>query len=134
MIRRLHAILAELAQRRRQQRLHGGLAVTWWLGLLAGILLWRSGVPVRTLATTLLPLAAFASLGVWWWSRSGLGNPREIAKVVEAKHPELRTALLAALDQHPDGGTFNYLQLRLLVESVAAAERDEWLELVPEPR
>ena len=134
MIRELHAILAELARRRQQQRLHGGLAVTWWLGLIAGIFLWRSGVPLGSMAAWLVPLLGFASAGVWWWSRSGLGNPREIAKLVETKHPELRTALLAALDQHPEGGTFNYLQLRLLVESVAAAERDEWLELVPQPR
>jgi hypothetical protein len=134
MIRKLHAILAELATRRQRQRLHGGLAIVWWSGLLSGALLATYGVPVRTLSVTLLPLLLAGSAATWVWSRRGLGDPREVAKLIEAKHPELQTALLAALDQDPEKAPLGYLQLRLLVESVASAERDQWIDLVPKPR
>lgn len=134
MIRKLHAVLAEIATRRQRQRLHGGLAIAWWTGLLLGALLLANGVPARTLASTLLPLLLVSSAALFFWSRRGLGDPRLVAKLVEAKHPELQTALLAALDQKPGDEPLNYLQLRLIVESVAAAERDQWIELVPKPR
>lgn len=134
MIRKLHAVLAEIATRRQRQRLHGGLAIAWWSGLLSGALLLANGVPARTLVLTLLPILLAASFAVWIWSRRGLGDPRLVAKLVEAKHPELETALLAALDQKPGDEPLNYLQLRLIVESVAAAERDQWIDLVPKPR
>jgi hypothetical protein len=134
MIRKLHAVLAEIATRRQRQRLHGGLAIAWWSGVLLGGLLLAGGVPAGTLAATLLPLLLAASAAIWLWSRRGLGDPRQVAKLIESKHPELQTALLAALDQKPGDLPLNYLQLRLIVESVAAAERDQWIDLVPKPR
>ncbi len=134
MIRKLHAILEEIVIRRQRQRLHAGLAIAWWSGLLLGALLLANGVPARTVAVTLLPLLLATSAAIWFSSRRGLGDPRQVAKLVEAKHPGLQTALLAALDQDPGKGPLSYLQLRLLVESVASAERDQWIDLVPQPR
>ena len=78
MIRRLHAILAEIAKRRQRQRLHGGLALVWWVGLLAALVLSRGGAPVRGLLLALAPPLGAASAGVWWWSRRGMGDPRNV--------------------------------------------------------
>ncbi len=135
MIDKLHAILRDIAARRSRQRFHGGLAITWWLGLLIGWLLWKNSVPVRILAPALAVVLLAASVGIFFWSRC-LSDPRRIAKEIEAKHPELETGLLAALDQAPDSGaeSLTFLQSRLVLISLVSAARDHWIDLVPRPR
>jgi hypothetical protein len=136
MIRKLHAILGEIATRRQRQRFHGGLAITWWSGFFAGLLLWKSGVQVGYFLPALVGILGLATVGVFIWSRRGMADPRRIAKDIERRHPALQTALLAALDQNPDpaSGTLTFLQQRLVIDSLASAERDHWLDLVPRPR
>ncbi len=65
-----------------------------------------------------------------------MGDPRRIAKDIEHKHPALQTELLAALDQNPDpaSGSLSFLQSRLILDSLATAQRDHWLDVVPRPR
>lgn len=136
MIRKLHAILNDIAARRQRQRFHGGLAIAWWLGLVLGLLLWKTGVPARAFLPVLGAVLLSATLGILIWSRRGMGDPRRIAKDIEHKHPALQTALLAALDQNPDpgSGSLSFLQNRLILDSLATAERDHWLDIVPRPR
>ncbi|MES2922706.1 MAG: hypothetical protein V4819_14225 [Verrucomicrobiota bacterium] len=136
MIDKLHAILRDIAARRSRQRFHGGLAITWWLGLVVGWLLWKNGVPARILAPALGMILLAASVGVFLWSRRGLNDPRRIAREIEAKHPELETGLLAALDQAPDSGasSLTFLQSQVVLMSLVSAARDHWIELVPRPR
>ncbi|MEY3896768.1 MAG: hypothetical protein RLZZ214_2288, partial [Verrucomicrobiota bacterium] len=136
MIRKLHAILGEIAARRQRQRFHGGLAIIWWSGFFAALLIWKSGVAVGHCLPALVGILGFATVGVFIWSRRGMGDPRRIAKDIERRHPALQTALLAALDQNPDpaSGTLTFLQKRLVIDSLASAERDHWLDLVPRPR
>lgn len=136
MIRKLHAILGEIAARRQRQRFHGGLAIIWWLGLAIGLLLWKTGVPVRSFLPALGVILGFSSPGIFIWSRRGMGDPRQMAKEIEHQHPPLQTALLAALDQSPDptSGSLTFLQNRLILDSLANAERDHWLDLIPRPR
>ena len=136
MIRKLHTILGEIAARRQRQRFHGGLAITWWLGLIIAILFWKTGFHVRVFLPILGVFLALVSIGIFLWSRRGMGDPRIIAKEIEHKHPELQTALLAALDQNPDpaSGSLTFLQNRLVLSSLASAERDHWLDIVPRPR
>ena len=134
MIEKLHVILRDIAARRSCQRFNGGLAITWWLGIVVGWLLWKNGVPVGTLAPTLAVILLAASVGIFFWSRRGLDDPRRIAKEIEAKHPELETGLLAALDQKPDSGSLTFLQNRLVLMSLVSAARDHWIDLVPRPR
>jgi hypothetical protein len=136
MIWKLNAILNHLAARRQRQRFHGGLAITWWLGFAAGLLLWNAGVPARSFLPVLGLLLLVATAGIFIWSRRGMGDPRQMAKEIERKHPELQTELLAALDQNPDpaSGSLTFLQNRVIVDSLASAERDHWLDLVPRPR
>ncbi len=136
MIRKLHTILGEIAARRRRQRFHLGLAVTWWLAFLLGLVLWKTGVPARIYLPALGMAVLLASFGIFIWSRRGMGDPRRIARDIEHKHPALQTELLAALDQHPDpvSGSLSFLQSRLVLDSLAVAQRDQWIDLVPRPR
>ena len=136
MIEKLHVILRDIAVRRSRQRFHGALAATWWLGLVIGWMLWKNGISARILAPALGLTLPVASVGIFVWSRRGLNDPRRIAKEIEAKHPELKTGLLAALDQAPDtgAGSLSFLQSRLVRMSLVSARRDHWIDLVPRMR
>lgn len=60
---------------------------------------------------------------------------RELARRIEEKHPDLRAALLAAMDQKPgpDGG-LSFLQSKLLGEISEHAVRNQWVRRVSEKR
>lgn len=62
-------------------------------------------------------------------------NTRDLARKVETSHPELRSALLAALDQKPDAdGELSYLQKRLLGDVTEHAIANQWVRKVSEKR
>ncbi|MGL4398763.1 MAG: hypothetical protein ACRCXD_02750, partial [Luteolibacter sp.] len=136
MIQKLHAILGEIASRRKRQRFHGGLALIAWIGFFISLLCWVNGVPLGNFLPVLLVVLGLSAVSVFLWSRHGLSDPRQIAKDIERKHPALQTSLLAALDQSPDpaSGTLGFLQNRLVLDSLASAQRDHWLDLIPRPR
>lgn len=133
MIEKLQAILDEITDRRRRQRLHLGLSVVWCVSLVGGVLLWNAGVPPQMWWGILALATVAASIGVWFWSRRIALDPRRIAKDIEAENPALRTALLAALDQKIDDEP-TYLQRRVILEALVSANRDGWLERLPEGR
>ncbi|HRQ88703.1 MAG TPA: hypothetical protein PLA50_07885 [Bacteroidia bacterium] len=75
-------------------------------------------------------LTVVSFVGHW---RIGTGNPdlREIARRVEEGHPDLRSALLAAMDQKPGpDGELGFLQRRLLGEISEHALRHRWVRRV----
>ncbi len=101
-------------------------------------------------------LAALALFAAWWsWPlvlgffgllclASAIGfvridrstpDLRELARRIEEKHPDLRAALLAAMDQKPgpDGG-LSFLQRKLLGEISEHAVRNHWVRRVSEKR
>jgi hypothetical protein len=101
----------------------------------------------------LAALSAFA--GSWsWWAVLGFtgvlivatlvglalidrSKPdlRELARRIEEKHPDLRAALLAAMDQKPGpGGELGFLQKRLLGEISEHAIKNRWVRQVSEKR
>jgi len=60
---------------------------------------------------------------------------RELARKVETSHPELRSALLAALDQKPNPeGELSYLQKRLLGDVTEHAIANQWVRKVSRKR
>ncbi|WAC18721.1 hypothetical protein OVA24_15945 [Luteolibacter sp. SL250] len=133
MIEKLQDILDEITDRRRRQRLHLGLSVVWCASLVIAMLLWKAGLPPRGWLGILSVAALCASAGVWLWSRRITVDPRRVAKDIEAQNPALRTALLAALDQKIDGEP-TYLQQRVILEALVSANRDGWLDRLPEGR
>ena len=101
-------------------------------------------------------LAALSAIAGWWswWAVLGLvatliittlvglalidrSKPdlRELARRIEEKHPDLRAALLAAMDQKPGpGGELGFLQKRLLGEISEHAIKNRWVRQVSEKR
>jgi hypothetical protein len=101
-------------------------------------------------------LAALSAFAGWWswWAVLGLvgalivatlvglalidrgkPDPRELARRIEEKYPDLRAALLAAMDQKPGpGGELGFLQKRLLGEISEHAIRNRWVRQVSEKR
>jgi hypothetical protein len=60
---------------------------------------------------------------------------RELARRIEEKHPDLRAALLAAMDQKPGpDGELGFLQRKLLGEISEHAVRNRWVRRVSEKR
>ncbi|MEC5126717.1 hypothetical protein VSU19_08155 [Verrucomicrobiales bacterium BCK34] len=58
-------------------------------------------------------------------------NARQIARKIEENHPDLRSALLAAMDQKPGpDGELSYLQKRLLGEVSEHATANQWVKKV----
>jgi hypothetical protein len=56
----------------------------------------------------------------------------EIARRIEARHPELEGRLVTALQQEPGpSGHLNYLQQRLVQETIAYGRRTDWLDTIP---
>lgn len=99
--------------------------------------------------TGLTVLSLFADWWSWWavfGLFSGLGlatliglvridratpDLREIARRIEEKHPDLRAALLAAMDQKPGpDGELGFLQRRLLGEISEHALKNRWVKQV----
>lgn len=79
----------------------------------------------------LLAALGFIALIGFWRINSKERSAREIARKVEAKHPELRSALLAAMDQEPDSnGELSYLQKELLGDVTEHAVKNKWVKEV----
>lgn len=78
-------------------------------------------------------LAIAAAIGLTRAARQP--DLRALARKVEEKHPDLRSALLAAMDQKPGpDGELSYLQRRLLSEVSEHAVRNRWVRKVSERR
>jgi hypothetical protein len=86
-----------------------------------------------SLAAPLAVLAAAALAGIGaWLASSAARDPRVVARRVEAEYPELRTCLLAAVEQKPElpGGRFGYLQASVIRQALSHAQRHPWAEIV----
>jgi len=101
-------------------------------------------------------LAALSAFAGWWswWAVLGLAGAlivgslvglamiernapdlRSIARRIEEKHPDLRAALLAAMDQKPGpDGELGFLQKRLLGEISEHAIKNRWVRQVSQKR
>jgi len=135
MISQLEKLLREIATRRRRQRFHGSLAVAWLVTLLVSFFLWQAGNSGGIFALSVVGGLLVVTVILYFWSRRGLKDPKQVAKSIEKEHPDLQTALLAAIEQNPnENGDFSYLQQRLLVSSLTASEREQWVDEIPKQR
>lgn len=133
---RLHAYLVQVARRERVLRVWQAMAFVWLAAAFVGLFLWglrfaagaRMAPPVAILCVS---TAACAAIGLWFVSY-GRYNAAKIARAVEATFPELRSCLLAAVEQKPElpGGRFGYLQDAVIVEALRHAETHPWLECI----
>jgi hypothetical protein len=135
-----HRLLFELdqvASRIRLLRFWQLLATAWLVAALVGLVLWTAKVVLaRPLspAVPLLALAAMVLAGVGiWLATASARDIRWVARQIEAAFPELRTCLLAAVEQRPNlpDGRFGYLQSTVIHQALLHADRHEWREVVP---
>ncbi|MBW8884732.1 MAG: hypothetical protein JF612_08145, partial [Planctomycetia bacterium] len=135
-----HRLLFELdrvASRFRLLRFWQLLAAAWFLAALVGLLLWVAKVIFARPLHPAIPLLGVISLilagvGVWLATASAR-DIRWVARQIEAAFPELRTCLLAAVEQRPalPGGHFGYLQTTVIHQALLHADRHEWCQVVP---
>jgi hypothetical protein len=137
-----HRLLDELdkvAARYRMLRFWQALAAAWLLAALVGlgVLAVKSAGGGLPLAVPAIVLAALVLAGVGvWLAVTSARNPLWTARRIEAAYPELRTCLLAAVEQRPDlpGGRFGYLQANVIHQALLHAHRQKWERIVPTRR
>src|SRR2546426_379281 len=121
---RLKSVLQSVALRRQRLLLWSKLAACWagaafiGLGLIA---LQRQLGWTTSLALPLVAALGFAAALIVWLRQSRTESElHELARQIEAQHPNLDGRLLTAVQQEgKDGGTLNYLQDRVVSESLA---------------
>ncbi len=140
MDRRLVQRLDLVSARFRQFRFWVGLSIVWLLGALAGVVLvgaiWARGWYFEHSVATLVVLA-LAAAGLWAWRASVARlDYRRIGRRVEATYPELRSALLAAIEQKPEApaGGFGFLQQRVIGQALYHAYHHPWQQALPAHR
>ena len=102
----LRQALDQVARRFRHERLWGSLALCWLAWALVGLGVRSAQLPVRDvrlpggwlLVSIVVAVLATAGVCVLWAVRSAR-DLRWVARRIEAKHPELRTGLLAAVEE-----------------------------------
>src|SRR5436190_576049 len=107
--RRLRDELERVAGRYRSLKLWQGLAIAWLAVAVAGAALWMLGamapVSVRGSAPLLLGLGFVLAGFVAWRSLVAARNQIWVARKVEEKYPELKSCLLAAIEQESEPGS-----------------------------
>ena len=138
--RHLRIRLRPIAERARVLVLWKSLGWSWGLAFFAAAgLHWMRQ---HGEAHSFVPLAFVLILGVggtglsfFRFTRFSL-NYKEIAWRLVEKHPEVRSLVMAAVEQKPDqpGGELNYLQERVLEEAIGHAKANQWVQAVSSQR
>jgi hypothetical protein len=129
---RLRRELEAVAVRIRRLRCWSALALAWLVTALVGILLWATALPpagnAQSAVVLLCGVAAALGLGAFWLARAWVPGHAAIARRVEAAFPDLRSCLLAALEQRPElpDGRYGFLQYSVICEALEHAERHPW--------
>ncbi len=127
----LDARIAEVREALRRARLLRHLAVVFALGILvrgAFLLATLNGhtIPKRLDRWSMLGLIALA-LVAWLKGRRNIWSDREIARVIEQKHPSLDSLLLTAIEHEPDADEpAGFLHERLIDHALARAATQNW--------
>ncbi|MEX0641164.1 MAG: DUF4175 family protein [Pirellulales bacterium] len=131
--------LASVAGRIRSLRLWTGLAMCWLLWAAVGVVLsWLAGALGWDTGSLWPKVALLAVATAIVWGILVLRSARDqraIARRVEAKHPELATLLLAAVEvahqpRRPGKGP-NFLQATVLREAIEHSRHVDWTAAVP---
>lgn len=133
MIGPLQSELERIARRLDARRWNNLRAVWWLVVAVAGLGVITLRMQGHALPFATIVLASLAAGG--WFVLRQLQTRlrpdlREIARRIERSHPELQTALLAAIDQEPGESGLSYLQRRVIEETLDSAHT--WEDLAPE--
>lgn len=133
----LKSQLEPVVRRQRSWRLWRSLTVCWAVSassILILLLLHRfAGLSMAWLLAPCLLLSVVTAVGLM--IRASLWEPdyRQIARDVEQRNPDLHALLLTAVEQKPDPATgrFNFLQQRVLNQTLLESRRQKWVQSVP---
>jgi hypothetical protein len=139
MITELGQALEQVARRFRRTRLWGALALCWLVWALAGIGLWLLGmrfgdaVVSPTALAALIVAAALTGIACAFLSLRSVSDKRWVARKIEARHPDLQTGLLAAIEEQESApsGRLGYLQSAVIREALEHRRAHDWNETVP---
>ena len=135
----LRRALEQVATRFRHARLWTGLTVCWLVWALAGLCLWLVGsqwgeklMPDAWLFAILALVVASGIASALIALRS-VRDPRWVARRIEARHPELGTGLLAAVEEDAatPPGRLGYLQSAVIRQALDHRRHHDWGETVP---
>jgi hypothetical protein len=131
----LGPVIAAEKQLKRRQLVIAVLAIgAIGCAILAALALFASWWSWPALFTWFGALCLASAIGFIRIDRS-TPDLRELARRIEEKHPDLRAALLAAMDQKPGpDGELSFLQRKLLGEISEHAVRNRWVRRVSENR
>lgn len=140
MEHRLSQQIEKVAVRYRRLRFWSSLAVVWLFTAACGV----GFLALNRLAEWNLPspigllcgLAAVAAIAAIWLASRSAHDYRWVAERIEAAHPELKSCLLAAIEQRPNvpGGRFGFLQDRVIRQALNHAYGHAWPRVVPTRR
>src|SRR4051794_11191765 len=132
----LRSALERIANRQRRLLLWCQFGASWAMAGLAGVILliiqrqagWTSALTLPIVALLGIGLALAAAIR----HRRSKPDLRELARKIEARHPDLEGRLLTAVQQQPKAdGQLDYLQQRLVDEALLHNQRTDWGALVP---
>jgi hypothetical protein len=138
MSKELRQALEEVARRFRQVRLWSGLALCWLAWALVGVALFvtgsRAGKESSLGGAWIAAFAALAAVSGIVWAFLALRSARSrrwVARRIEAHYPELRTGLLAAIEEdEAASGRLGFLQSAVIREALEHRRSHPWEETV----
>ncbi len=135
----LEAELKTIAERLRAERMHRRAANLWAVAAVTGwvlvLLQWQIGFPRGVPFAVMLGLVAAILARNSWLSRRTPVDLAGAAKLVDRQHPELKQALVTAVEQVPDDdGKFNFLQRLTISQALGHAREHRWLDRIPQSR
>ncbi|MCA9223418.1 MAG: hypothetical protein KDA71_24050, partial [Planctomycetales bacterium] len=136
MDRRLSRQLEMVAARIRRLRFWQAVAIAWLLPALVGAawwaLNWRAGWSVDYAAPTLGIAALLAGVAAAAWSARAARDPRQLARRIEDRYPELKASLVTAVEIEPQlpHGRLGFLQESVVREALLHAYRHPWTGMV----
>ena len=129
----LTVVLEPIVRRHRMQRTLVVAAVGLLVLFVIAVALHMSGNGSRFSALLIIIAKVLVWIIAWRSAARWSCDYREIARRIEAQHPELHSLLLTAVEQQPDAetGRLNFLQQRIVAEASAKARSQNWLSAVP---
>jgi len=127
----LEARIAEVREALRRARLMRHLAVAFAIGTLVRGTFWLTALndhalPKRWDRWSLLGVTVLC-LVAWLKGRRNIWSDRDIARIIEQKHPVLDSLLLTAIDHEPHAAELaSYLHERVIDQALARAATQNW--------